>query len=508
MQYRFRRAAASRPTRTTRLYLEGLEARHAMTAVVDLNGDGRQDVLTAFEWYEGNGQGTFTLHELHSVTARIIDHGDLDGDGDVDLLTRETNLPTVEIRWLENRQGDFSTAHRLRASDASVTELLDLDGDGDKDIVDGRWEITYPDGIFTRTETVRIWTNDGTGNFAAPAPIDLAAMPGEHRFADWDHDGPLNSIALQHGPMLQDGDRYFFKFDVVSKEYGSADTQFLKSFDVVIDPTYPGPFLSEYADQPMSVSWSDVNGDGESDFVVTWMLGVFSQVEVKWYQGNGQGQFDDGHKLLSYSNEATYIDWTLQDVDGDLDQDLLARTTITGPIYTKSSVMINTGQSFEPGSQYNGFAGTIGRLNGDAMLDLVFADVTDDVDFWVDRVTGVRHDFVLLSKAQQIFYAQSAARNAVDVNVLPFYAPYDKDGDRQVTRTDVDLLLFELVIPKGDSNLNGIFNSSDLLLVFQAGGYEDEVAGNARWETGDWNGDGEFNSSDLVFVFQSGMYLG
>jgi hypothetical protein len=58
----------------------------------------------------------------------------------------------------------------------------------------------------------------------------------------------------------------------------------------------------------------------------------------------------------------------------------------------------------------------------------------------------------------------------------------------------------------GDSDGDGVFNSSDLVLVFQAGQYEDKVAGNSTWSSGDWNGDGEFDSQDLVFAFQVGSY--
>jgi hypothetical protein len=59
----------------------------------------------------------------------------------------------------------------------------------------------------------------------------------------------------------------------------------------------------------------------------------------------------------------------------------------------------------------------------------------------------------------------------------------------------------------GDSNHDGIFNSSDLVLVFQAGEYEDNVAGNSTFAEGDWNGDGEFTSTDMVLAFQLGSYV-
>ena len=59
----------------------------------------------------------------------------------------------------------------------------------------------------------------------------------------------------------------------------------------------------------------------------------------------------------------------------------------------------------------------------------------------------------------------------------------------------------------GDSNGDGIFNSADLIQVFQRAQYEDEIPNNSAFEDGDWNGDGEFNSSDFVFVFQKGNYV-
>ncbi|MCA9197495.1 MAG: hypothetical protein KDA87_08155, partial [Planctomycetales bacterium] len=58
----------------------------------------------------------------------------------------------------------------------------------------------------------------------------------------------------------------------------------------------------------------------------------------------------------------------------------------------------------------------------------------------------------------------------------------------------------------GDANLDNRFNSSDLVQVFEAGEYEDGIAGNSTWQTGDWNGDGEFDSSDLVFALQFAGY--
>ncbi len=58
----------------------------------------------------------------------------------------------------------------------------------------------------------------------------------------------------------------------------------------------------------------------------------------------------------------------------------------------------------------------------------------------------------------------------------------------------------------GDSNLDGRFDSEDLVQVFISNEYEDNVAANSTWGEGDWSGDFEFDSGDFVVAFQFGKY--
>ena len=82
---------------------------------------------------------------------------------------------------------------------------------------------------------------------------------------------------------------------------------------------------------------------------------------------------------------------------------------------------------------------------------------------------------------------------------------YDLTGDN-LTNID-DRRQWINVLKKsymGDSNLDGQFNSGDLVTVFTTGKFE---TGNlATWSEGDWNGDRLFNSSDFVEAFQGGGY--
>ena len=84
---------------------------------------------------------------------------------------------------------------------------------------------------------------------------------------------------------------------------------------------------------------------------------------------------------------------------------------------------------------------------------------------------------------------------------------FDVNGDSVVDSIDRDLWVHDLSNTYfGDANLDGEFNSSDLVSVLAAGQYEDDIPGNSGWATGDWNGDAEFSTSDLVLAFQDGGY--
>ena len=97
--------------------------------------------------------------------------------------------------------------------------------------------------------------------------------------------------------------------------------------------------------------------------------------------------------------------------------------------------------------------------------------------------------------------------NAMRTGVRTASGPYDLDGDGKVELADLEYLVERIMGSSiGDANLDGIFNSSDFVTIFQAGQYEDNIEGNSTWSEGDWNGDGEFSSSDLVYAFQKGRY--
>ncbi|MCA9215987.1 MAG: hypothetical protein KDB27_23130 [Planctomycetales bacterium] len=82
---------------------------------------------------------------------------------------------------------------------------------------------------------------------------------------------------------------------------------------------------------------------------------------------------------------------------------------------------------------------------------------------------------------------------------------YDLSGDGNVDRADLDVLVNkELNTYYGDANLDGEFNSSDLVDVFQANKFEQDI--DATWAEGDWTGDRRFDSGDFVVAFADGGF--
>ena len=82
---------------------------------------------------------------------------------------------------------------------------------------------------------------------------------------------------------------------------------------------------------------------------------------------------------------------------------------------------------------------------------------------------------------------------------------FDLTGDAKVD--DADLRNWVIDLKKtwiGDANLDGEFNSGDLVDSFQHAKFEKDE--DATWEQGDWNGDRRFSSGDFVEAFTDGGF--
>ena len=112
----------------------------------DVDGDGDMDALSASRdddkvaWYE-NTSGDGSSWTPHTITtdadgATSVYAGDLDGDGDMDVLS--ASFFDDKIAWYENTSGDGSSwmLHTITtdADSARSVYAADVDGDGDMDV--------------------------------------------------------------------------------------------------------------------------------------------------------------------------------------------------------------------------------------------------------------------------------------------------------------------------------------------------------------------------------------
>ena len=103
----------------------------------------------------------------------------------------------------------------------------------------------------------------------------------------------------------------------------------------------------------------------------------------------------------------------------------------------------------------------------------------------------------------------SADIDALTAAILnpPADEQFDVDGNGSVDNADREMWVNELKNTYfGDANLDGEFNSGDVVSVFRAGKYENGDNRDTSWTEGDWDGDMEFKSGDLVRAFQAGGY--
>ncbi|MCB9935969.1 MAG: VCBS repeat-containing protein [Planctomycetes bacterium] len=180
---------------------------------VDNDGDidmaGAHFVAQNVVWIN-DGTGNFSARPFgpsNSPTYAVA-MADMDNDGDLDIVTGEWGYNAASAGyngqnqvWFNDGSGFFTTSTGFGAADGSCMSIAlgDLDGDGDVDIVEGNGGV--------KDEANGIYLNDGSGNLTRKGFPYYSAYPSyevvdntwEIRLGDADNDGDLDVFAANFG---------------------------------------------------------------------------------------------------------------------------------------------------------------------------------------------------------------------------------------------------------------------------------------------------------------------
>jgi hypothetical protein len=177
--------------------------RAARSFLADLNRDGRPDLLSMHDapakdiWLRLNSGAGFGAETAVATTTAFFSRdsaaGDVDADGDADIVFTETNGSTRRLMWLRNHgSGQFQAAAPLATGSngsGRVARTLDADGDGDLDamiLTDSGLEIALNQSIRRAVEPA--FTNVNRASVLNGEPRLVAA--------DFDRDGETDLAAL------------------------------------------------------------------------------------------------------------------------------------------------------------------------------------------------------------------------------------------------------------------------------------------------------------------------
>jgi VCBS repeat protein len=346
-------------------------------ALGDVDGDGDPDLLVGNynqpnRLYRNDGFGLFAEASgaLPGATSYVLGLalGDVDGDGDLDAWIANDGGP--EGLLLNNGAGGFSNASSqvpAFADSTYVVALGDLDADGDLDALTGNFAGQPP----------RLYLNGGSGVYSdATAQLPPGSIwTSDFGLGDVDADGDLD--ALLAVDSFSEGNRLYLNGG--SGVFTNASGQLPPVFGLAV-----------------AADLGDVDGDGDLDALIG-----NQQAPDRLYLNNGSGTFANAAGQFPSPTDSTN-DARLGDFDGDGDLDAFLGNPGTSRLYRNDGTGVFTDATF-----------LLPPLDFDMVRNVAAGDVDGDGD--LDLLLGIEgRERLLVNLARQV------ARRAVPRIGKPF----------------------------------------------------------------------------------------
>ena len=467
----------------------------------DVDGDGDLDVLsgsTNIVWHENNGSENFTRHIISTERATSVFAADVDGDGDLDVVSAWSN----EILWHENDGSENFTPHTISTlpDNAHSVFAADVDGDGDTDVLSA----SYHDNMIAWYE------NDGSENFLHHTISTTAIIATSVFAADVDGDGDMDALSASRADNKiawyeNDGSENFTPHTISTNAIwgrsvfaadvdGDGDTDVLSAsrtdnkiawYENDGSENFTPHNVSTAVSDAYSVFAADVDGDGDTD-----VLSASHQAQITWHENDGSENFTP--RIIS--NNATLARSAIAaDVDSDGDLDVLSSSHGKIAWYENDdeNLLVADKVGVKRGNQFREDANDNSQWNGPLGGDwLLLFGATSDVPLAGDW-NGDGYDEIGVQRGNQYYLDRNG--NGVwdgtaggdrlytfrNVGDKPLVGDWDGDGDDEIGAWNAGIFYF-------DRNSNGVWDGS--------GAGDRELAFGLATDTpvdGDWDGDGD-----------------